>query len=63
MFLLADMAGSNVYTIHGTWLPWSDRRSADVAVFDSEEDARQVQFVLRWAKQCYTKIMEVPVNG
>jgi hypothetical protein len=59
MWVLTDVAGENVYTNDGYWLPWGDRKDEQVACFDTWEEAERVQFVLRWANQCYTQAKEV----
>lgn len=59
MWVLTDMAGENVYSSDGKWLPMSDIRMPEVAKFETWDEAERVQFVLQWAKQCYTELKEV----
>ena len=59
MWVLTDMAGENVYTSDGMWLPVSDIGLAEAAKFDTWDEAERVQFVLQWANQCYTELREV----
>jgi hypothetical protein len=59
MFVLTDVAEDHVYTVDGMWLPWVHRHAPEVAKFTTQEEAERVQFVLRWGKDCYTKVQEV----
>lgn len=59
MWVLTDEAEENVYTLDGKFLPISEYRDSDVAHFDTWDEAERVQFVLRWANQCYVMPKEV----
>ena len=57
MWILTDMAGEHAYTDDGEFVPMEHVR--DAAKFDTWDEAERVQFVLRWAKQCYVELKEV----
>lgn len=59
-WVLTDEAGENVYTTDGSFLPIADYRDSEVARFDTWDEAERVQFVLRWANQCYVVPKEMP---
>jgi hypothetical protein len=59
MWILTDEAGEHAYTQDGRFAPLPRTKGDGVALFDTWDEAERVQFVLRWALQCFVEPKEV----
>lgn len=62
MWILTDVAGEHAYTETGKFVPFSGKWLPEMASFETAAEAKEVLFILRWAKQLYLRVQELPYS-